>query len=56
MRWQIFPRNSFTPYGKKIFYWGLAVRGVSKFKVTVIFIIFRKFNIMLEIFDSQLYN
>ena len=30
----------------------LAVREVSKFKVDVIFITFREFNIMLEIIDS----
>ena len=30
----------------------LAVRGVSKYKVDMIFIIFREFNTMLEIVDS----
>ena len=33
----------------------LAVRGVSKYKVDMIFIIFREFNTMLEIVDSELY-
>ena len=39
----------------KIFLMGghdLAVRGVSKYKVDMIFIIFREFNTMLEIVDS----
>ena len=30
----------------------LAVRGVSKYKVDMIFVIFREFNTMLEIVDS----
>ena len=30
----------------------LAVRGVSKYKVDMIFVIFREFNMMLEIVDS----
>ena len=39
---------------KKILIGGhdLAVRGVSKYKVDMIFIIFREFNTMLEIVDS----
>ena len=39
---------------KKILMGGhdLAVRGVSKYKVDMIFIIFREFNTMLEIVDS----
>ena len=50
-----FPKNSFTPCGEKIFLIGghdLSVRGVSKYKVDMIFIIFREFNTMLEIVDS----
>ena len=48
------PKNSLTPCGKKILIGGhnLAVRGVSKYKVDMIFIIFREFNTMLEIVDS----
>ena len=38
MRWVHFPKNSLTSCGKKI-------------KVDVVFIIFREFNIMLEILD-----
>ena len=55
MRWGLFPKNCLTPYGKKIFSirgHDLAVRGVSKYKVDMIFIIFREFNLMLEIVDS----
>ena len=55
MRWGLFPKNSLTPYGEKIFLIGghdLAVRGVSKYKVDMIFKIFREFNTMLEIVDS----
>ena len=39
---------------KKFLMWGhdLAVKGVSKYKVDMIFIIFREFNMMLEIVDS----
>ena len=50
-----FPKNSLTPCGEKTFLMGghdLAVRGVSKYKVNMIFIIFREFNTMLEIVDS----
>ena len=49
------PKNSLTPCGeKKILIGGhdLAVRGVSKYKVDMIFVIFREFNTMLEIVDS----
>ena len=52
------PKNSLTPRGEKIFLIGghdLAVRGVSKYKVDMIFIIFREFNTMQEIVYSQLY-
>ena len=55
MRWGLFPKNSLTPYGEKIYLIGghdLAVRGVSKYKVDMIFKIFREFNTMLEIVDS----
>ena len=48
-------KNNLTPCGeKKILIGGhdLAVRGVSKYKVDMIFIIFREFNTMLEIVDS----
>ena len=44
------PKNSLTPGGKKKFLIGghdLAVRGVSMYKVDMIFIIFREFNMML---------
>ena len=34
----------------------LAVRGVSKLKVEEVFMIFRKFNMMLELVDLYLYN
>ena len=50
-----FPKNSLTPCVEKNFLIGgldLAVRGVSKYKVDMIFIIFREFNTMLEIVDS----
>ena len=59
MRWELFPKNSLTPCGKKHFLIGghdLAVRGVSKYKVDMIFIIFREFNTMLEIVDSYHLN
>ena len=49
------PKNSLTPCGeKKILIGGhdLAVRGVSKCKGDMIFIIFREFNPMLEIVTS----
>ena len=49
------PKNSLTPCGEKNFLIGghdLAVRGVSKYRVDMIFIIFREFNTMLEIVDS----
>ena len=49
------PKIFFTAYGeKKILIGGhdLAVRGVSKYKIDMIFIIFREFNTMLEIVDS----
>ena len=55
MRWGLFPKNSLTPCGKKKILIGghdLAVRGVSKYKVDMIFIFFREFNTMLEIVDS----
>ena len=45
-----FPKNSLTPCGVKEFLIGgqhLAAMGVSKFKVDMIFIVFREFNIML---------
>ena len=48
-------KNSLTPCGEKRFLMGghdLAVKGVSKYKVDMIFIIFREFNTMLEIVDS----
>ena len=51
----LFPKNSLTSCGiKKILIGGynLAVRGVSKFKVDMIFIIFREFNTMLEMVVS----
>ena len=47
--------NSLTPCGEKIFLMGghdLAVRGVSKYKVDMIFIIFREFTTVLGIVDS----
>ena len=50
--------NSLTLCGEKNFLIGghdLAERGVSKYKVDMIFVIFREFNTMLEIVDSQLY-
>ena len=50
-----FPKILFnTVWRKKISIGGhdLAVRGVSKYKVDMIFIIFREFNTMLEIVDS----
>ena len=43
MRWGLFPKNSLTPYGEKKNLIGghdLAVRGFSKYKVDMIFIIF----------------
>ena len=49
------PKNSLTPFGEKFFLMGghdLTVRGVLKYKVDMIFIIFREFNTMLEIVDS----
>ena len=49
------PKNSFnTVWQKKILIRGhdLAVRGVSKYKVDMIFVIFREFNMRLEIVDS----
>ena len=55
MRWGLFLKNSLTPYGEKNFLIGghdLAVRGASKYKVDMIFIIFREFNMMLEIVYS----
>ena len=55
MRWGLFPKNSLTPCDKEIFLIGghdLAQRGVSKYKVDMIFIFFREFNTMLEIVDS----
>ena len=48
-------KNSLTPCGEKKFLMvghDLAVMGVSKYKVDMIFIIFREFNTMLEIVDS----
>ena len=50
-----FPKKFLTPYGEKKFSIGghdLAGRGVLKYKVDMIFIIFREFNTMLEIIDS----
>ena len=50
-----FQKNSLTPCGENIFLIGvhdLAVRGVSKYKVDMIFVIFREFNTMSEIVDS----
>ena len=49
-----FPRNSLTPCGKKLLIGGhdLALRRVSKYKVHMIFIIFREFNTMLKIVDA----
>ena len=44
------PKNSLAPCGDFFFFdWGhdLAVRVVSKFKVDMIFIIFREFNMLL---------
>ena len=52
------PKKSLTPCGKTNFLivgYDLAVTGVSKYKVDMIFIIFREFNTMLEIVDSWLY-
>ena len=48
-------KNSLTSCGEKTFLIGghdLAVRGVSKYKVDMIFIIFREFNTMLETVNS----
>ena len=48
-------RNSLTACGKFLFDWGgddLAVRGVSKYIVNMIFIILCEFITMLEIIDS----
>ena len=45
MCWGLFPKNSLTPCGEKKFLLGghdLAIRGVSKYKVDMIFIIFRE--------------
>ena len=50
-----FHKNSFNTVMRKIFLIGdhdMAVRWVSKYKVDIIFIIFREFNTMLEIVDS----
>ena len=47
--------GDFSPKSENFFLIGghdLAVRGVSKYKVDMIFIIFREFNTMLEIVDS----
>ena len=55
MRWRLFPKNSLTPCGNFFFFirgHDLAARGVSKYEVDMIFIIFREFNTMLEIVDS----
>ena len=55
MRWGLFPKNSLTSCGENFFLIGshdLAVRGVSKYKVDMIFTIFREFNNTLEIVDS----
>ena len=55
MRWGLFPKNSLTPCGEIFFLiegHDLAVRGVSKYKVDMIFIFFRELNTMLEIVDS----
>ena len=55
MRWGLFPKNSLTPCGKKNFLIAghdLAVGGVSKYKVDMIFIIFREFNTMMAIVNS----
>ena len=55
MRSGLFPKNSLTSCGEKkilIGFHDLAVRGVSKYKVDVIFIIFREFNTTWEILDS----
>ena len=55
MSWGLFPKNSLTPFGEKRNFIGdhdLAVRWVSKYKVDMIFIIFREFNTILEIVDS----
>ena len=49
------PKNSLTLCGENFFLIGghdLGVRGVSKYKVDMIFVIFREFNTMLEIVDS----
>ena len=51
-------KNSLTPCGKKKNLIGghdLAVRGISKYKVDMTFVILRDFNTMLEIVDSLLY-
>ena len=48
-------KNNLTPCGEKFFLIGghdFAVRGVSKCKADMIFIIIREFNTMLEIVDS----
>ena len=50
-----FPKNRLTPCGEKNILIGghhLAVRWVSKYKVDMIFVIFRELNTMLEIADS----
>ena len=50
MRWGFFLKNCLTPYGEIFFSirgHDLAVRGVSKYKVDMIFIILREFNTML---------
>ena len=55
---EILSKNSFTACGKNFLIGGhdLAVKGVSKFKVDVIFFIFHELNIMLEIVDSYLFT
>ena len=53
MRWGFFPQNSLTPCGEKLIGGhDLAVRGVSKYKVDMIFIFFCEFSTMLEIIDT----
>ena len=53
--WGLFPKNSLTLCLKiKLIIGGhdLAVKEVSKNKIDMIFVIFREFNMMLEIVDS----
>ena len=47
-----FQKKKFYTVWQNFFYWGsrfIAIKGASKFKVDVIFVIFHEVNIMLEI-------